>query len=320
MKGMLKLSTGFGLLLSAYATFAGTMGTEVMSPECKVACNIPSWEFAGRALYLQTEYGHDPWVTEREIIDAIAGYVQTPALIKEYGWAGFGEAKYHFESDKAFDLNIYYLDNTHHYQDRLSNNGLRRVTQESKWFAANFELWQVLPIADNKAVKGFISVNYTDLSKTRPFYREINDLSTTNLTTIRGKSRGGFHGGGPRWGLDFTYYLPAVPVLNGFSVHANGAFSVLFGRSTASLSVLAESISLSNGYRNSTDQFSVVFMGDGRFGLDYSLITQQGVWRLEVGWVGFNYLSAIENKANAESTDVIYQGGYAGIRWLGTIT
>jgi hypothetical protein len=300
--------------------FAGTMGeVEQLPPECQFdGCNRPVWEFGAKALYLNVEYGHDPWVTEREIIDELTVYTQNALVPKGYGWGAFADAMYHFAAGKAFDLNVYYFDYTDKLSGTMANNALRTVVQRSKWVTGNIELHQVLPIADNNAIRVFMAGNYTYLNKKRNFYRDINNLALNNLTGISGVSNGGFYGGGPRWGGHVHYNLPPF-LASGFSLYADGAAGLLLGRSHSGIvAVVQPAIAHGVAYRN-VHQFSVVFEFDARLGVNYSRRTRFGLLGAELGWMVFDYLSAIEDKANAISSDVLYQGFFAGMRWQGEI-
>ncbi len=313
----------FFLLLLALCTlqaaFAGTMGEEAFRPECQYdGCNHPVWEFGARALYLQVEYGHDPWVTERTLIDNLTGYAQDALILKGYGWGEFLEGMYHFAPGKAFDLNVYYLDFTDKASDILPGGGYRAVTQRSKWVMANAELHQVLPIADNNAIRVFMSGTYTYFNKRRDFYRDVTRLSTTGVRDVRGNSNGGFYGGGPRWGGHVTYHLPAF-LAPGFSLYGDGAAGLLLGRSHANVIAVTEPTTPLGAVNRDVHQFSVVFEFDARLGANYTRPTRFGLLGAEIGWMVFDFLSAIEDKANAESSDVLYQGFFAGIRWQGEL-
>ncbi len=306
------------LCLIMNSVFAGTMGeADLISPECRFdGCNHSAWEFGVKALYIDVEYGHDPWVTEREIIDNLAGYTQIAAKLKDYGWGAFADAMYHFASGKALDINIYSLDHTDKFSDLLANGGLRTITQRSKWVTGNIELHQVLPIADNNAIRVFISGNYTYLNKKRDFYRQIRNLTLRDIDSIEGESNGGFYGGGPRWGAHVHYNLPDF-LASGFSLYGEGAAGLLLGRSHANVIAVTSPVTAFGSINRRVHQFSVLFEFDTRLGVNYSHATRFGLLGAELGWMAFDYLSAIEDKANAESSDVLYQGFYAGIRWQG---
>ena len=309
----------FLLCLMINTVFAGTMGdTDLVSAECRFdGCNHPVWEFGAKALYLNVEYGHDPWITKKEVIETLTGHTQTPAILKGYGWGVFADSMYHFASGKALDLNLYYWD----YTDKnsgLLNAGLRTVIQRSKWVTGNLELHQVLPIADNNAIRVFMALNYTYLNKKRDFYRDIKNLAFNNINSIHGESTGGFYGAGPRWGAHVHYNLPAF-LMTGFSVYGEGAAGILLGRSRSGVVAITEPVTSAGIINRQVHQFSVLFEFDARLGINYSHATRFGLLGAELGWMVFDYLSAIEDKANAESSDVLYEGFFAGVRWQGDL-
>ncbi|MDX2345425.1 MAG: Lpg1974 family pore-forming outer membrane protein [Legionella sp.] len=307
------------LMLSASGVFAGTMGTESIDEECRFdGCNHPVWEFGVKALYLNVDYGHDPWVTEREVIDTLTGYSQDAAVLKGYGWGEFADAMYHFAPGKAFDLNLYYLDYTDKKSGLLPNGGLRTVHQRSKWITGNAELHQVLPIADNNAIRVFMGLNYSYITKKRNYNRDIKNLALRNLNSIRGESNGGYYGAGPRWGGHVHYNLPAF-LASGFSVYGEGAAGLLIGQSHAGVVAVTQPQTVLGSVNRKVHQFSVVFEFDAKLGANYTHATRFGLLGAELGWMVFDYLSAIEDKANAESSDVLYQGFYAGVKWQGDL-
>ena len=321
MKLAVKITRIFitALIFVSPITFAGNMGIDKISleRECRVDdCHQPVWELGAKAFYINVNYGHDPWFTERALIDTLTGYQQVPMLLKNYQWGTAVDAMYHFTPGKAFDLNIYYWDHTDTGSDILANGGKRTVFQRSKWVTGNLELHQVLPIADNNAFRVFLSVNYTYLNKQREFFRDIRALALNNLESIHGESNGGFYGAGPRWGGHINYNLPSL-LATGFSLSAEGAAGVLLGRSRAGIIATTQPILSTGGVYRNTHQFAVVFEFDTRLAVNYSRATSFGLLGAELGWMAFDYLSAIEDKANALSTDVLYQGFFVGLRWQG---
>jgi hypothetical protein len=115
---LFKKALFFVLILNFHDIFSGTMSdTELLNAECNIeGCNHPTWAFGTKALYLQVKYGHDSEITEMALVDNILGYPQLGMVLKGYGWGAFSNAIYHFSSEKALDLNFYYLD----YRNQLS--------------------------------------------------------------------------------------------------------------------------------------------------------------------------------------------------------
>jgi hypothetical protein len=313
IKMTIKKIIGLVFLLGSSSVFSGTMGAELECSEVNAttACEMLHWNFTARALYLQAVYSNGT------VIDTLTGYTQEPALIRGYGWGFFAEATYYFSKGKGITANIYSLDYLQTRYDFLDNGASRAIRQSTDWLAVNLELSQVLPILDDGGVRVYAGIQYSYLDKHRGFVRDLSLDRIREFTSLQGYSNARFAGIGPRWGAELSHYLPGY-FLHGFRVYANGAANVLLGPTKSNfLVVVNPEIGTLDGLSRTSKQLGVIPAFDARLGVNYVQAIHQGQLSLDIGWMIFDYLSVIENKADAESADVVFQGFYAGLKWSG---
>ncbi len=301
--------------LTVSSAFAGSMG-----PSCGTSdtapCNVSAWNLAGRALYLQPKYANEPWVSEQAMINNITGENGSPVRLRGYGWGFYLEGSYHIGNDRALDANLYYFNAKDKSQTEIPNSGFRDIRQHNEWLAINLEASKVIPVSDGDGIRGFAGFQFASINKERTLNRTVINSRVPGITDIVGANNGNFNGGGPRFGVDLHYNFPCN-LVSGFSVYTNAAVEVLIGGSRSRVFAVAQPNALLNGFSDKTVEIAVVPEFDIRAGFNYKYPTVHGDFKLDIGWMWFDYISAIVERIDAESTDVMYQGVYFGLKWLG---
>ncbi|KTC84626.1 Lpg1974 family pore-forming outer membrane protein [Legionella drozanskii] len=162
-----------------------------------------------------------------------------------------------------------------------------------------------------------------------------------------------FNGFGPRFGLDMNYVVG-----NGFSVYANGATSLLIGSSRPSfqfdpafpVSVLPVAVGFPalpalapaglglNNFNTGNRHNRTIMVPEleGKLGAKYSYAMASGDLTLDVGYMWVNYFNARHTVLNHgtfvdgfgirrhlgfedRSSDVAFNGPYAGLKWVGNV-
>ncbi|MDF1677312.1 MAG: Lpg1974 family pore-forming outer membrane protein [Legionellaceae bacterium] len=312
----IKKIIGFIVSFSAQLAFAGTMGPSCSSSSDAAPCNTSAWELGGKALYLRETYANMPWKNGQAIVNTLTGTDDKPLILEGYNWGFFVEGAYHIGNDRAFNVNFYYLDSKHKFNHPAATNGLRIAQQDNKWLAVNAEVSQVIPVSDSKGIRGYVGVQYVSILKDKTNFRSFEVPGLTSLAVIEGYNEGSFSGFGPRFGVDLTYNLPC-DLVSGFSLYMNAALEVLIGGSRSRTSLITRPGTLFNGVYNRVSEVAVVPELDARTGINYKQPTKWGDFNFDVGVMWFDYVSAIAERADAESADVSFYGMFFGLKWVG---
>lgn len=317
------------LLLSLFSLngFSGTMGP--------AQAIVHSWDIGGRALYLQptSDAGTRPEVT----ITSNTNNQLTVGTEPAWGWGFQLEGAYHISESR--DINL----NWHHYSHTNSNTSEAGSGQDLNvgdlvssinpllntfttpgiyssasvfWDQVNVEFARTTERFENTIARFHGGVNFSRAriggdSQGSWSVQNAGSALTENYN-IYYLSSESFNGFGPRLGANLSYQF-----LDGFSVGADGAISVLAGSSKTSIyrqvySQLLNTIYASNSGANHSH---VVGELDANLEARYTKSLSYGDLSANVGWLFANYMNAFSLQRNDENSFGI-QGLYFGLKWL----
>ena len=325
------------IALGSTAAFAGTMGPVCSAVNVTVPCENTAWDLGGRALYLQPSSNAGALGST-----TLTSNGQSVSVGSNPQWAwGFQlEGSYHYSTGNDFNLNWYHFrgsdskaftgpvtftnlaTTTGQVYDSFTLDSAT-VTGDSSWDQVNMEFGQHVDFGENKFARFHGGMNFSRVGYNSTFASSVTATSTaatgsvTVLTPVNNTTSSVYNGFGPRVGTDLNYDWG-----NGLSVYADGALSVLAGTSKASTGIIATDNSLIAGtqYTGTIARSASNVVGelDAKLGAMYTYAMAQGDLSLDIGWVFANYVSALKDTSDADSSFGI-QGLYFGLKWVGNV-
>jgi len=320
------------IALGSTAAFAGTMGPVCSAVNVTVPCENTAWDLGGRALYLQPS--SNAGLLGTTTYTASNGTAATIGTNPQWAWGFQLEGSYHFSTGNDFNLNWYHFrgSNSKNFVgpvtvtnlgidsgnfDSATVNSLD-VTGNSSWDQVNMEFGQHVDFGENKFARFHGGMNFSRVGYNSTFNSSLTldpagTAATATQYTLSNKSSSVYNGFGPRVGTDLNYDWG-----NGLSVYADGALSVLAGTSKASTD--AANIVTATKYTGTVARSASNVVGelDAKLGAMYTYAMAQGDLSLDIGWVFADYISALKDTSDADSSFGI-QGLYFGLKWVGNV-
>ncbi|MDA9271769.1 Lpg1974 family pore-forming outer membrane protein [bacterium] len=316
------------LALSSGVVFAGTMGPVCSAINVTAPCESTSWEFGGKALYLDPSVGG---FTSQETVSTVGGSA-TLGQRPHWNWGFMIEGAYNFNTGNDFNLNWYHINHSNSRKvgakgtfnstalglDTPGRAALTSVTPTTHpdWDAVNFEFGQRMFVTDNKNVRFHGGIQYARVANDETMTAVGTFTPTGGVATnllIHRVNNVSYNGLGPRVGADLNYGWD-----NGLAVYANGATALLAGKSKFSQSYTDTGIT-TNG-----SNLSVVPELEAKLGFTYTYAMAQGDLALDAGWMWVNYFDPISTPAThalngISSSNFGVQGPFAGLKWMGNL-
>ncbi|MFA5960525.1 MAG: Lpg1974 family pore-forming outer membrane protein [Tatlockia sp.] len=305
------------LLLNKVA-FAGTMGPVCTPGDVTVPCEATHWDIGAQALYLQSVYSAD-----KEYEFNPQGFIHS--MNQKWGFGYRLEGSYHFYMGNDVTMTYINYDKESH---RFGFAGAipfafafepSSLKIENQFDQANLVLGQHVDISARKQLRFYGGLQYAKIrvDTTDQFTTVPTVLLRRGATGIAEYRDTDFNGFGPAVGIDYNYN-----VVNGLSLTANSAFSLLYGTNRYNSGfIVGPSGAVFSAFQHS--QKTVVPSFEGKLGLKYSQDCAQGTLNLEGGFQALNYFNALETRRfyglvqyHHASNFALY-GPYLGAKWVG---
>ena len=318
------------IALGSTAAFAGTMGPVCSAVNVTVPCENTAWDLGGRALYLQPS--SNAGLLGTTTFTASNGTSATVGSNPQWAWGFQLEGSYHFSTGNDFNLNWYHFRGSSSKDfvgpvtftnAALSNVDIFdsatvdsfNVTGNSSWDQVNMEFGQHVDFGENKFARFHGGMNFSRVGLNSTVDATYTaDIGLGDIAnTVSNSSSSVYNGFGPRVGTDLNYDWG-----NGLSVYADGALSVLAGSSKASTGLanrVATTVYTGTVARSASN---VVGELDAKLGAMYTYAMAQGDLSLDIGWVFADYISALKDTNDDDSSFGI-QGLYFGLKWVGNV-
>lgn len=306
---------------------AGTMGPTCVPGNVSVPCESQHWDLGVQALYLET------------VLDGQYTYGTTASdnyrdINHEWDWGFRLEGSYHFSTGNDFTATWIHYDADAYNNDLVASiplNPLFTITGQpvelslnKKFDQVNMVFGQHVDVGVRKNIRFYGGLQYADIriDGNNHFTSVPAPLALAGVTSVNQYHNSDFNGVGPVAGMDYSY-----DVMDGFSITANTAASILYG--TARFSdgfIYSEQLVASSAFGSSK---RVIPGLEAKLGVNYAYGTTEGVLNLEAGYQVINYFNALTTRginpgvyAPNDAVGVSYdnfalQGPYFGVKWLG---
>lgn len=311
---MLKKITiaSIGFVLSG-ATFAGSMGPVCALGNVTVPCVTRGWDIGVQALYLKPIY------------DIHRAYQVTGNTIREldndFDWGYRLEGSYHFGTGNDLDLNWTHFDATTKFNSFFGPTPIQleapfNLKNSTNYDQVNLVFGQHTDVGLLKNIRFFGGLQYVSIHShiARNFVLPPPVVEMAEITGIKHYSQSGFNGVGPVLGADYVYDF-----MNGFSISANGAGSIISGSSRHRSGFVFSPSGLVPASTYASKK-SMVPSVEAKLGLKYAHQMAQGTLNILGGYQVVNYFHALPTiGVGTSESDFGLYGPYFGINWLGNL-
>ncbi|ASQ44687.1 Lpg1974 family pore-forming outer membrane protein [Legionella clemsonensis] len=298
-----------GLAASSLVS-AGSMGPTCVPGDVTVPCEVKKWDIGVQALYLQPVYSLH------------RGYELTPVgtlreIDEDWDWGYRLEGSYHFNTGNDITMTWVHFDNE---SDHYGYAGFTPFTGplpfalslDTRFDQVNLVMGQHVDMGLVKNARFYGGLQYARIRRDMDY--TYTPLPATGFFQERDAD---FNGVGPVVGIDYSYDL-----INGFSITANGAASLLYGSSRYNDSFILVPANLV-AVDIYASKKSIVPSLEAKLGLNYAHEMAQGTFNIEGGYQVINYfdaLHALDLNCNClQNSDFGLYGPYLGVKWVGNI-
>lgn len=330
-----------GLSVSGFAA-AGSMGPVCTPGNVTVPCETRLWELGADALYLQSIYGADKAYQLRT--NSVTERTETARVANDWNWGYRLTGAYHFNTGNDVTVSWMHFSTSAQKANltgfdaaAIGIPGLRRLLNElidrNRLDQVNLVMGQHIDLSIRDKMRAYAGVQYANIQSTAQNYLSgpftlFTTISGTAITTASVFDNTDFKGFGPTWGLDYSYAL-----IDGLSVTANGAASVLWGTSRYhSGLVFNEAGIVGQAYASKK---AIIPSLEAKLGLNYAHALGNGVVNIDAGYQVVNYFGPLQTLASspaplatnllAGSTNAISSvnygayGPYFGMKYVGNV-
>ncbi|KTD07611.1 Lpg1974 family pore-forming outer membrane protein [Legionella jamestowniensis] len=303
-----------GLAVSSLVS-AGSMGPTCVPGDVTVPCEAKKWDIGVQGLYLQPVYSLH------------RGYEYTPAgalreVDEDWDWGYRLEGSYHFNTGNDITMTWVHFDNESDHHNFAGITPFSEVlfpfalSLDTRFDQVNLVMGQHVDMGMVKNARFYGGLQYARIrgDVEHAYGIALPIIAPAGFTRDEDAD---FNGVGPVVGIDYSYDL-----INGFSLTANGAASILYGSSRYNNSIILAPSGLVavNIYASKK---SVVPSLEAKLGVNYAHEMAYGTLNIEGGYQVINYFDALHamdlNCNCLQNTDFGLYGPYLGVKWVGNI-